>query len=308
MSAVYLASRLCLLGVAALGPTVATAAALLPPPPAEPELAAVYAQAQDTLQKLGSAPFPRAASAAAWPCAVDERQLRLWAGALGADEMDETERRNARRRNLDVGMGANEAKLTVKEPKLKPLSAHCAQGHLDGALEYVVDSTQERKFAQFVQSGVVSTHVRLTLTGGEPDPDLPLQVMRRETGRKTLWLDPDTAALMKKQRTMEPELINSVTVGTLGERGVTAAVTMSRVTGSAPVYGVFMSLPTEPGRREERIFTGAELSRVYRMKAGRLHGVQETLPIKVNGLVVMPAENQCFDEGEEVKVVRCDVE
>ena len=289
-------------------PLVAAHAAALPPPPAEPELAKLYAEARSELDRLSAGSFPRASSSSSWPCAVDERQLRLWAGALGADEMDDKDRRNARLMNLDAGLGAEEGKLTVRDVKVRPLKAQCAEAVLEGVVEYTVDYGAERRFDKFEQRGVLAKHVRVAMTHGVVVPDSPIHVSSLETGRKTTWFDPATQALMKKQRTAEPDQILSASVRLPGEKGLSASITMSRIGSAPPSYSAYMTLATVPGRREERLFLGEELNRVYRYKLGRLHGVQETAPIKVGDKVIMPGTKQCFDDGEEIKVARCDVE
>lgn len=283
-------------------------AAQLPPPPADAALAKVYAQAQSALESFSKGAFPHPASKASWPCSVDERQLRLWAGALGTDELDEKERRNARLMNLDAGMGASEGNLVIRELQLRPVKAHCVDGHLDGVVEYLVDYAQERRFAEFVQVGTVSKHVSLTLVDGNLDSAPPVEVALKESGRKTIWFDSATQALMKKQRTAEPEQITSVTVRVVGEKGVTASVTLARGGAAGRTYGAYLSAYAGPGRREDRLYVGSELNRVYRYKGGRLHGLQESMPLKVNGIIIVPGERHCFDEGDEIKALQCDVE
>lgn len=279
--------------------------ATLPPPPADPALAALFADATQALGQLSTPGyFDVPGTSAEWPCAVDEHTLRAWAQALGTDETTDKDRRNYIRSLRDIGM--EDGKQVVRNVKIAPLVAQCKDGKLDGKVEYWVENFRDIHLSTLTHSTREQRRVRVTVLSGELSPTEPRFITQRDFQRVMKMNDPNIQKFLDKNGPdksethsvmgVNPDLSN-VTIIDSGDRA-SAAATM-----------VVYNAATGPGRQEGRVFMDGQLFTVMHSKDGRLHGSYETFPVQFPGsLAPPPAVKKCYENGEEIKVATCSVD
>ena len=281
----------------------------LPPAPQDPQLATAFMQAQALLEKSGSGAYmDMPGDPKPWPCSVTELQVRKLAYVLSDDELDEKTRKTANIAYRSGGLGSNDIKTTVREVRFAPISANCKNGKLDGPLEFVIEFTRIIDMPTAINETRSRSRMHLMMSGGEAMVDAPQGVTTRQLSNKISFKDPAMDALVQKNKPPQSTVIlASYSLPSSGDAGYSAVITETRTGLFTREWTTMLIRPTAPKRMENSSFRGASLWMVTHSKNGRMHGEARTYPATFGGVLV-PGSMSCYEDGEEIKTTKCDVD
>lgn len=289
--------------------TASVHAADLPPTPQDPQLAAAFVQAQALLEKSGSGGYlDLPDNAKPWPCAVTELQLRKYAYALSDNEQDEKTRKLMGNIYRDAGMNRKDLKTTIRDARHAPVYAACKDGKLDGPLEFIIEYTRSIDMPTAISETRSRSHIRLTVSAGEPLTETPYTVTTLQLSNKTSYKDPAIQTMMEKHKPPETTVITaSYTQPVNPDAGYSAIIIETRTGLFTREWMTMLNRPTAPKRMENNTYRGASLWMVSHTKNGRNHGEYRTYPAIFNGVTV-PGTSRCYEDGDEIKTTQCDVD
>lgn len=285
----------------------------LPPPPQDPKLAQTFAQAQELLTRASASGYmDLPAQQQAWPCAIDEVQLRRLVGAVSSAELDARGRRSQRLMYAGVGMRDSEMQTTISDVRLVPLAAQCKDGKLDGPLEFMLQST--RTMDMPTASTEIRSRVRFqgVIAGGERVPTAPIHVATWTYGMATTFKDAATRKLMENVKTPQVLTLSANTsLPQDADAAWSATIIETRTGASQREWMTLFTQPTGARRNEMTNYRGAALWMRQSMKNGLQHGVVQTFPFQVGAgaaAVTVPGSLKCYEDGEEIKTTQCTVD
>lgn len=300
---------LALLALALSSTAIAQANPNLPPPPADPTLAALYSQVKEmftTASAPGYTDWPAAAKP--WPCDVTELQVRKLASslALGDGEHDPIIEKAIKSGKRAAGVGKS-SKTTISDVRFAPLSGSCKDGKLEGPVEFVVEYTSTSTSNGIDMVSRYRDRTRVIASQGEAAIGQPQSRATLQIANSMRYHDPVTEEMMKKTPKVKSEQIIVQAAQPLSRAvGHTAQISLAKTTGMEPMWMTILSQPTGPQSVESYIYWGTQLHMITRVKNLLPHGEQRHFPITMNGYPV-PGKVECFDEGEEIKTTQCDV-
>ncbi len=306
----FCSRSLALLPLALLSTAIAQTNPNLPPPPADPTVAALYSQVKElftTASAPGYTDWPAAAQA--WPCDVTELQVRRLASslALGDGENDPLIEKAIKAGKRAAGIGTNSMKTTISDVRFAPLAGGCKDGTLEGPVEFVVEFTRTTAMSSVTMAQRYRDRTRAITNKGEAAIGQPQTRALLQLSSSTRYNDPATEAMMQKQPKVKSEqLIVQASQPLSRVVGHLAQISLATTTGMAPMWMTTLSQPIGPQSVESYMYWGAQPQMVTRVKNLLQHGEQRHFPFTMNGLPI-PGKVQCFEEGEEIKTTQCDV-
>ncbi len=283
-------------------------AADLPPPPADAQLAKALVQAQALLEQARSPGYldmPQGAQP--WPCPVTELELRRYAHVLSDDEQDDPDKKARNAAYSNAGMRSNDIKTSIKDVRYAPIAASCKNGKLDGALEFVLESTRITDMPVVVIEMRSRSRIRLMLSGGLPIMQAPMSEATLELSDKTRYKDAATQAMMDKDPSAASKTISaSYTQPVNADVGYSAVILDIQTGHSGHEWMTLLNRPTGPKSMELSHYRGSQLWMRSHTKNGRSHGEHRTYPAVFGGVTV-PGSTQCYEDGEQIKTTQCNV-
>lgn len=271
----------------------------------EPQLQPLMAAVSAEFQQHSANPAPLAApkEAQAWPCAVSQAELDVFAATVDSDNdpVMKAELANDARSG-----GLPPSKLTYTNKVVTPVRAQCTAGRLSGPVEFWVEYEQINASAMLTLRYRNLVRVRANARDGKPDG--MVLITGTNLSQQTEYADRATAEMMAKQP--QPKISTTFFIAfTAPGAAPKAQVATSRVVSDGTLtvvtqtrfsrpdglvvedgYGVFGG-PTHHDHRKLR-------------RNGKLHGPQQTFAGKM-GTFPIPASTDCWQEGEKVLTNSC---
>lgn len=300
---------LALLSLILSSSALAQANAKLPPPPADPTLAGLYGQVKEMFP-IASAPgyMDWPAEPKPWPCDVSELQVRKLASPLarGDGENDPLIEKAIKLGRRSAGAGGS-SKTTISDVRFAALEGNCKEGKLEGPVEFFVEYTRLATGAGTDMETRYRERTRALVSQGEPAIGQPQVHAMLELSNSMHWHDPTVENMMKKAPKIKTERL-TVQVNQFLSRviGHTAQIALSKSQGAEPIWNTLLSQPIGPQSVESYVYLDGQLHMILRVKNLQQHGEQRHFAINFNG-VTLPSFVQCFEDGEEIKTTKCDV-
>jgi hypothetical protein len=277
----------------------------LPPPPSDQKLAEVFSGAKALMDKSHAPGYlDMPSTVQSWPCEVPELQLRKYASALNDNEMPVKIKVAQRKSTLNAGMTSNEMKTSIRDVNFAPLVATCKDGALEGPLEFLVEYTRVIEGPASVTEIRMRVRKSMTLAAGQPVMQTPSLSASLQLSFKNTQKDPAMQAMMEKIKTPDPTTRSATySLQFSDDEEYSARIADLGANG----WSTVLQRPTGPKRSEVATYKGSGLLRVTPMKNGLAHGEQRTTEQKY-GTMIVPAKSDCFEEGEIIQSVKCDVQ
>ena len=250
--------------------------------------------------------FP--AQPAAWPCPVADLELRKAAGLLRPSELSLSEQRVrlATIRRLGGNVGPSDANF--QNIRSHPLRSECVGGKLEGEAEYLLLHDAVEDTPSLTIAYQLSVRVRAHFRAGLIDESRGVLLVQQVDNSRITFKNPDMQKMMEATKTPPASSRTIIAKSSLQPfQGYELSRLVTAVGSKQEVPVTTTVAPFGEGRRLHSVYRGSDKWQEYRTWAGLHHGVHQTFPIRLNGFA-MPAETKCYQDGEEIKTVQCDVE
>lgn len=270
-------------------------------PVLQPLMAAVSAEFQQHTAQPVALAAPK--DKQAWPCAVSEAELDVFAGTVDSDRdpVMKAEMLNDARSG-----GMPPSKIVYANKVVTPVRAQCEAGKLSGPLEFWVE------YDQAIASSMLTLKyrnlVRVRATAREGQAEGSVLLTGTTLSQQTEYADRATADMMAAQP--KPR-ISTVFFRAFTAPGAAAQASVS--TARTTVDGTLtVSTHTRFSRPDGQVVEdgyglfGGPAHHDYRKlrRQGKLHGPQQTFA-GMMGTFPIPASTVCWQDGEKVLTHTC---
>jgi hypothetical protein len=217
--------------------------------------------------------------------AVDAAEAKLWA-------------------SIGRGMKDGSRPTEYVDVVIRPVKATCADGRIEGPFSAWVEYTMVNSGAGVEMRGRYLKHVETTLVDGQRKGVTVERSLQLDTSMS--FKDPAVAEMMRKN----PPPKGQIAMFVWAEDDGAKSLHLMRQSMPPPM-GVNLlttvNRPTGNGRWESVSYIARTKVYVTRTKSGKMHGLQEVLPHRTQGVEV-PASSTCYEDGEQIKTTQCDVQ
>lgn len=286
-------------------PWCAGQALALPPmkdAPLQPLMAAASAEFQRHVANPVALAAP--ADAPAWPCAVSQAELDVFAGTVDSDNDPVAK---AELLNDARSSGMAPSKLVYANKRVTPVRAQCEAGKLSGPIEFWIEYEQTIASTQLTLRYRNLVRVQAKALKGQPDG--PVLMTGTTLSQQTEYADKATADMMAAQPKPKISTVFFVAATPAGPQPKTSvAISRTLIDGTLSV-----TTRTRFSRPDGQViedgygaFGGPEHhdSRTLR-RNGKLHGPQQTFAGMMGGQFPIPASTVCWQDGERVLTNNC---
>lgn len=284
-------------------------AASLPPPPQDTKLAEVYEQAKSLYEKSKSKSYLEMPSTPnPWPCEVTELQLRKFAGALTSEELDLKEQKKLKRIFSDMGISMKGIKEKYSDVHYAPIIASCRNGKLDGDLEFIIEYTKVSNYPDYVHKVSERKRKHITLFDGEyKNQGIETEVIMNISDEMT-FINTEVQAAAARDNSPKSKYNSTRCSELIGEDVSYTASIVELITDKKPTTVLTsLSLPTGANKMQSMSYDGSTLIDIFNFKNNVMHGEHHSYARVIEGFQI-PESIQCFENGEEIKTTKCDVE
>lgn len=271
----------------------------------EPQLQPLMAAVSTEFQQYNANPVPLVApkEAQAWPCAVSQAALDVFAATVDSDNdpvMKAELINDARSGGLPPG------KLIYTNKVVTPVRAQCTAGRLSGPVEFWVEYDQTHASSMLTLRYRNLVRVRANARDGQPEG--MVLITGTTLSQKTEYADRATSEMMAKQA--QPKISTTFFIAFTAPGPMPKAqVATSRVVNEGNLTVVTHTRFSRPdGLVVEDgygVFGGPSHHDHRKLRRnGKLHGPQQTFAGKM-GTFPIPASTDCWQEGEKVLTHSC---
>lgn len=265
----------------------------LAPEPQDPVLGQLYAQVKQMWpQVAGGQMLAWPSSGFQWPCAVEEVKARRWIGGMAMPpELMDADQQRKYASDMRRG-GVAQHKVEVRDVKVAPIAGSCTDGQLSGPVDYMIEFTRSDQVSASAPPMVATYRVRaqMVVDKGEVAMKTPRVLAQTMLSFKTVGVD---------GQPLQVPLSTFLNISTSYTHHEYHGVLLNSTPGMG--FTTVFTQPVAPDTVEMWTYNGAQLSMSGRMRKSRQHGPQ------VMHIAGSPPQTMCFEDGEMIQAVTCDV-
>lgn len=270
-------------------------------PQLQPLMAAVSAEYQQHTAQPAALAAPK--DAPAWPCAVSEAELDVFASTVDSDK-DPVAR--AELVNDARSSGMPPSRIVYANKRITPVRAQCEAGKLSGPVEFWIEYDQTIASTQLTLKYHNLVRVRAQAVDGKPDG--PLLLTGTTLSQQTEYADRATADMMAAQPKPKISTVFFMAITPAGAAPKASVATSRTVVDGTLTVSTHTRFSRPDGQVVEDGYGafGGPAHHDYRKlrRNGKLHGPQQTFA-GMMGTFAIPASTVCWQEGEKVLTHNC---